>query len=54
LVRRLSSAGLDLQAALGLMGEHPASVKIGHAADELDQAIRDIRDAAFNARDTAT
>ena len=43
-VRRLFAAGLDLQAALGLMGDHPASGKICHAVDELDQAIRDIRD----------
>jgi len=43
-VRRLLTAGLELQAALGLMGEHPASGKICHAVDELDQAIRDIRD----------
>ena len=40
-VRRLFTAGLDLQAALGLMGDHPASGKICHAVDELDQAIRD-------------
>jgi hypothetical protein len=42
-VRRLFTAGLDLQAALGIMGDHPASGKICHAVDELDQAIRDIR-----------
>lgn len=41
-VRRLLTAGQDLQAALGLMGDHPASVKIRHAADEMEQAIRDI------------
>ncbi len=40
----LLTAGLDLQAALGVMGDHPASGKIRHAVDELDQAIRDIRD----------
>jgi hypothetical protein len=39
----LSTAGLDLQAALGLTGDHPASSKIRHAVDELDQAIRDIQ-----------
>ena len=43
-VRRLLTAGQDLQAALGLMGDHPASGKVRHAADEMDQAIRDIRD----------
>jgi hypothetical protein len=47
-VRRLFSAGLDLRAALGLMGDHPASGKICHAVDELDQAIRDIRDTIFD------
>jgi hypothetical protein len=47
-IRRLSSAGLDLQAALGLMGDHPASGKICHAVDELDQAIRDIRETIFD------
>jgi len=43
-VRRLLTARQDLQAALGLMGNHPASGKVRHAVDELDQAIRDIRD----------
>ena len=42
-VRPLFTAGLDLQAALGLIGDHPASSKICHAVDELDRAIRDIR-----------
>lgn len=48
LVHPLSTAGLDLQAALGLIGDHPASSKICHAVDELEQAIRDIQ----NIRDT--
>ena len=43
-VRRPLTAGQDLQAALGLMGTHPASGKVRHAVDEMDQAIRDIRD----------
>ena len=43
-VRRLLSAGQDLQAALELTGNHPADGKIRHAVDKLDQAIRDIRD----------
>ncbi len=43
-IRRLLTAGQDLQAALGLMGNHPASGKVRHAVDEMDQAIRDIRD----------
>jgi Histidine kinase len=47
-VRRLLTAGQDLRAALGLMGDHPASGKVRHAADEMDQAIRDIRDTIFD------
>ncbi len=42
--RPLFIAGLDLQAALGLIGDHPASSKICHAVDELNQAIQAIRD----------
>ncbi len=47
-VRRLFTAGLDLQAVLGVMGDHPMSGRICHAVGELDQAIRDIRDAIFD------
>jgi hypothetical protein len=47
-VRRLRTAGQDLQAALGLMGDHPASAKVRHAADEMDQAIRDIPGTIFD------
>ena len=47
-VRRLLTAGQDLRAALGLMGNHPASGKVRHAVDEMDQAIRDIRDTIFD------
>jgi signal transduction histidine kinase len=43
-VRRLFAAGLDLESALGLMGEHRATARICHAVGELDQAIRDLRD----------
>lgn len=43
-IRRLLTAAQDLQAALGLMGNHPASGKVRHAVDEMDQAVRDIRD----------
>lgn len=52
-IRRLIATGLVLQDALGLLGDHPASGKISHATEELDQAIRDIRDAISRARDTA-
>src|SRR6185437_10918615 len=41
------AVGLDLRTALALLGDHPASAKICHATDELDQAIRDIRDAVI-------
>jgi hypothetical protein len=47
-VRRLLTAGQDLQAALRLMGNHPASGQVRHAVDEMDQAIRDIRDTIFD------
>jgi hypothetical protein len=64
-VHRIFAAELDLQAALGLLGdrrtagprpaagepaalgEHPAASKIWHATDELDCAIRDLRDTLF-------
>jgi hypothetical protein len=46
-VRRIFAAGLDLQAGLGLIGDHRGASKIYHALDELDQAIRDIRDTIF-------
>ena len=47
-VRRIFAAGLDLQAALELIGEHRAASKIWHAIDELDQAVRDIRGSIFD------
>ena len=49
-VRRIFAAGLDLHAVLGLIGEHRGASKMYHAIDELDNAIRDIRDAVFAAR----
>jgi two-component system, NarL family, sensor histidine kinase DevS len=47
LVRRLFSAGLALEAALGLIGEHCAAGRIEHAISELDQAIADLRGTLF-------
>lgn len=47
-VYRIFAAGLDLQAALGLIGDHRGTDKIHHAIGELDQAVRDIRDAIFD------
>jgi signal transduction histidine kinase len=53
-VRRIFAAGLDLQAALGLIGDHPGASKIWHAIDGLDQAVRDIRDTIFDATGPGT
>jgi len=47
-VYRLFSAGLDLQAALGLIGDHPAADRIDRAIGQLDHAVRDLRDAIFD------
>jgi signal transduction histidine kinase len=49
-VRRLYSAGLDLQSALGLLDGHRAGKGIQHAITELDQAISDLRDSIFGIR----
>jgi hypothetical protein len=49
-VRRLFSAGLCLQAALGLMGGHPATGKIQEAIGELDLVIADFRNVLFDHR----
>jgi signal transduction histidine kinase len=46
-IRRLFAAGLDLESALKLMGEHRATPRVCHAITELDQAIRDLRDSIF-------
>ena len=60
-VRRIFAAGLDLQAALGLIGgehrsagEHRATRKICHATEELDLAIRDLRDILFEQQTPVT
>jgi hypothetical protein len=46
-VRRLFAAGLDLQAALGLISDHLVAGKIERAVGELDLAIRDLRETVF-------
>jgi signal transduction histidine kinase len=46
-IRRLFSAGLGLQSALGLLDGHRAGESIRDAIAELDQAISDLRDAVF-------
>jgi signal transduction histidine kinase len=50
LIRRLFAAGLDLESALELMGEHRATPRVCHAITELDQAIRDLRESIFEVR----
>ncbi len=47
-VHRLFSAGLSLQTALELVGNHPAVAKIQEAVGELDLAIRDFRNVLFD------
>ncbi|MGE5290598.1 MAG: histidine kinase [Micromonosporaceae bacterium] len=47
-VNRLFAAGLDLEAALGLIGDQRVAGHIGRAAGALDQAIRDLRDTVFD------
>ena len=50
-VRRIFAAGLDLQAALLMMGNHCASGRIHDAVGKLDRAITDIRDTVFGPSD---
>jgi signal transduction histidine kinase len=47
-VHRLFAAGLTLETALGLMGDHPGAGKVQDAIGELDLAIRDIRNVVFD------
>ena len=49
-VRRLFAAGLDLEIALGLIGDDRASSEVCRAIDELDEAVKDIRDVVFDSR----
>ena len=49
-VHRLFSAGLALETALGLMGDHPGAGKVQDAVGELDLAIRDVRNVVFDLR----
>jgi hypothetical protein len=46
-VERLFRAGLALETALGLIGEHPAAENVREALSELELGIRDLRDALF-------
>jgi signal transduction histidine kinase len=47
-IHRIFSAGLHLQHALGLLGDQRGTREIGQAVDDLDHAIRDIRDIVFD------
>ena len=47
-VHRLFSAGLALETALGLIGDHPGAGKVQDAIGELDLAIRDVRNVVFD------
>ncbi len=47
-VHQLFSAGLALETALGLMGDHPGAAKVRDAIGELDLAIRDFRNVLFD------
>jgi signal transduction histidine kinase len=47
-VHRLFSAGLCLQTALELIGNHPGAAKVQEAVVELDLAIRDLRNVLFD------
>jgi signal transduction histidine kinase len=47
-VHRLFSAGLSLETALGLMGDHPAAGRVQEAVGELDLAIREVRNVVFD------
>ena len=49
-VRRLFSAGLALETALGLIGDYPGAGKVQDAIGELDLAIRDVRNVVFDLR----
>ncbi len=49
-VHRLFAAGLTLEMALGLMGDHPGAGKVQEAVGELDLAIQDVRNVVFDLR----
>lgn len=47
-VNRLFAAGLDLQAALGLLGDQRVADHVGDAICSLDRAIRELRNTIFH------
>lgn len=46
-IQRLFATGMSLQAAVGLMPEGQAAVRVGQAVDALDETIHDIRSSIF-------
>lgn len=46
-VHRLFSAGLALETALDLIGDHPGAAKVREAIADLDRAILDLRNSVF-------
>ena len=48
LVHRLFSAGLSLETALEMLGDHPASGRICDAVTDLDRGIRELRSFLFD------
>ena len=48
LVHRLFSAGLSLETAREMLGDHPASGRICDAVTDLDRAIRELRSFLFD------
>jgi hypothetical protein len=51
LIQQLFSAGLSLQSALAMLGDHPAAGKVQDAVSSLDLAIRDFRSFLFDQPD---
>ena len=49
-VYRLFAAGLALETALELIGDHSGAGKVHEAIGELDLAIRDVRNVVFDHR----
>jgi hypothetical protein len=47
-VRRLFAAGLCLETALGLIGDHTGTANVQEAIGQLDLAIRDFRNVLFD------
>jgi signal transduction histidine kinase len=47
-MHRLFAAGLSLETALGLIGDHPGAGMVREAIGELDLAIRDVRNVVFD------